>query len=48
MLEEQLTPVRIYVNDPDKQEISKKVILALCLDAIVPQYAERATILMLM
>lgn len=27
MLEEQLTPVRIYVNDPDKQEISKKLFL---------------------
>lgn len=36
------------MNDPDKQEISKQVILALCLDAIAPQYAEHATILMLM
>ena len=27
MLEEQLTLVRIYVNDPDKQEISKKSFL---------------------
>lgn len=27
MLEEQLTPVRIYVNDSDKQEISKKSFL---------------------
>ena len=27
MLVEQLTPVRIYVNDSDKQEISKKSFL---------------------
>ena len=27
MLEEQLTPVRIYVNDLDEQEISTKLFL---------------------
>jgi hypothetical protein len=36
------------MNDPDKQEISKQIILALCLDAIAPQYVEHVPILMLM
>jgi hypothetical protein len=48
MLEEQLTLVRIYVNDPDKTGDFKEVILALCLHAIASQHAEHATILMLM
>jgi hypothetical protein len=36
------------VNDSDKTGDFKDVILALCLDDIAPQYAEHATILMLM
>ena len=48
MLEQQLTPIRIYVNDPRRTGDFNEAILARCLDAIAPQYAERATILLLM